>query len=184
MNPRITLILPTKANVFLEKTLESMIKGGFSKGDDDAIVVGDGPCLEARRVCEGFKQTMKVSYLETVVDNHGNRTRRQSMMPLVTGTHLMSAEERDIYAEDAFRKIRGALSGAPDRIHIWHRGNEEVTPDIRLAEFIVPHHVGLIGSWGYDRDGGTVFLSSTLKKWPHEGKGAIVWHRETLLENR
>jgi glycosyltransferase involved in cell wall biosynthesis len=154
--PTITVIVATAGRPTLRRTLRSIV-GQLRPGDELMIVRDDS--------------------------GDAGDTARMDAMPRARGTHLAFIDDDDVYAPDAFEKMRRFAREQPDRIGIFKMKHpvgtthwREGEPVLRYANvstqtFFVPNIPGKLGRWqaGRPRPGGGeyagdyVFITETVE---------------------
>lgn len=182
---RISWMLPTIGRASLADILKDILDQAAST--DQIIVVGDGAQPEAMKIAEGLDP--RVIYLEEGPTKDWGHGLRNIVMPIATGTHIMSLDDDDRMARGIVPKIKFSLARRPNKPHIFrmhHEGglvwvNKELKEGNVSTQLIaVPNIPERLGVWGNRYQGDWDFIRSTVELYPNKDKD-IVWNPNVIM---
>lgn len=114
--PRLSVVIPTCGRSSLADTLESIVRQEWIEGDE-VVVVADGSHEQAR---EDFLDSGLPGRFLThgPTRNFGN-AQREFAYRVCHGDFIVHMDDDDIFAEEAFVKIRKAVATAPSCAHLF-----------------------------------------------------------------
>lgn len=183
-----SIIVPTSGRVLLDRTLRSIVPQ--LEGEDEVIVVGDGPQPQAQTICRGFG---RVVYIEHGPTHCFGNSQRQEGMRVATGDYLLFVDDDDVFVTGALQVVREAARRWPGRPMLFrfidHNGlvlwRDPVVREanVSTAQIVFPNRPEYLGTWGDRYEGDYDFIRSTMDKWPG-GDDAVVWRPNILIDAR
>lgn len=176
----LSIIVPSCGRPSLRNTLTSIAHQAVEAGDE-IIVVGDGhqPIAEdlAKR---GWG--IPCRYLTHGPTRNFGNAQRTFAQRIAHGTHVAFMDDDDIYTEDAFVKIRKALSKAPSEPHVfkviapWREvvwTEEEIIEqgNCCTVQLVVPNRREKLPEWPL-RQGGNIIWMEDFGNW--------IWRPEII----
>lgn len=184
----ISFIVPTIGRDSLRTTLESI--ASQMHGNDEVIVVSDGPQLSVPPVVKSFGPRFKCfEYGPT--GRYGNAQRDFGIKNAVQ-SHLAFMDDDDCYLPGAIEIVHGAIGSAPVHpllFRMAHRGTviwrDQILEfgNVSTQMFVVPNISGCLGQWDQNEGDGQgcdfSFIRDTVAKWPPD---SLIWQEEIISE--
>lgn len=190
----LSIVIPTCGRAHLETTLGSIVDAGISSRDE-VIVVADGPQTAAKEICDNFKASLKIHYLETRKTGVFGAHQRNVGMGMAKGSHVLFIDDDDTYRPGALNIVRQALSEFPDDPHLFRIANagqrhffdviwkekKVILGNVSTQMIALPLVDPFMGTWpsGHCSDYG--FLQDTL---PRYSEDRIIWREEIIADLR
>ena len=194
MKIRFSIIVPSIGRPTLCRTIQSVIDGGFSKEDDELIVISDGPNPEVRRMVQSFKDSIGISDMEGPKTSCWGNTQRMIAMKTAKGTHIAFIDDDDGYFPGALTRVREAVSKNPDRPHIFKmqgqpprysggslwRSRDLIPGNVGTPMIVTPNVPEKLGVWGENGLGDYEFINSTSLFYGKDHSG-VVWVDDVIV---
>ena len=187
--PSLSIIVPTHDGDGLER-LAGSIDHQIDRRIDEVIIVGDTCDRELPHVQElcsrhGYK------YVSHNTGHHcWGHCQINRGIEIATGDYLVFNDDEDVFTDDAFDKIRMAISECNEaprpfmfkffisryNATLWRRRAVEGA-GVGGHQFVVPNIKEKLGKWGQQYDGDFSFIVDTLALWPPD---SVVWREELI----
>jgi len=179
--PTVSIVTPTIGRPSLRVMLDGLLPQLDLVGDE-VFVIGDGPQLEAEKICAG--RSVKYSEIP-LIQNYGNPQRNLAIQK-AKGDLIMFVDDDDEVMPGAIEMVRKAAEmnpGRPLMFKMHHQGRVLwATPHIALGNvsgqmFVVPNVKEKIGAWSGRYAADFDFITSTVVKFTLD---SLVWRNEII----
>lgn len=184
MEASLSIITPVIRWKTLKRMLTQLVPQLTSK--DEALIVGDGPQPECRKVVEEFRCPYLKYWDGKETRKWGNHQRNEAIAR-ATGTHLVFIDDDDQLNPWGLKVIREVASTYHDRpimfrvrhpkgklLGVLHRIERT---NVSGQMFVPPNRKDRLDCWGASACADFGFIRRTVDKYPDRDNG-IVWREE------
>ena len=182
---RISVITPTRGRLSLRQTLAS-INEQLEPGDEH-IVIGDGPQVNARRMCLEYG----AEYHQGACTASWGNAQRDLGISIAQGDYLAFCDDDDVFVYGALATVRFAIADNPGKPFmfkmrvpnggvLWRKRGNLGHAEIGTPMFVCPNDKGKMGTWATSQDKYAAdhwFITNTLS---HYHPSDLIWREEVI----